>query len=84
MEGGSLITNWVIIWTPLLEKIEFSVQEVKRLTLGIRLAKNPPEIHGGWKGNQLRSITITEAWAGAREVFGELWTTDTVMIDMDR
>ena len=84
MEGVSLITNWVNIWTPLLEKIEFSVQEVQRLTLGIRLAKNPPEVHGGWKGNQLRSNTITETWAGAREVFGELWTKDTVMYSNDR
>ena len=37
-----------------------------------RLAKNPPEAHGGWKGNQLIASTITETWAGAREMFGEL------------
>ena len=26
---------------------------------------------------------ITEAWAGAREVFGELWTKDTLMTEAD-
>ena len=54
------------------------------MTLGIRLVKTSSEVHVSWYGNQLRSNTITEAWAGAREVFGELWTKDTVMVDTER
>ena len=41
-------------------------------------------MHGGWQGNPLRSKTITEAWTEAREVFGELWTKDTLMTDLDK
>ena len=48
IEGGSIIKNWVNIWTLLLEKLAFNAQEAQRLTLGIRLAKNPTEMHGGW------------------------------------
>ena len=40
---------------------------------GIRIANTPPEIHTGWVGNKLPSTNITNAWAGAHEVFGELW-----------
>ena len=70
-------------WTPFLENTDFNDQEAQRLALGIRQAKTPPEMHGGWKGNQLRSNTIIEAWVGAREVFGELWTKDILIADMD-
>ena len=70
-------------WTPLLEKTDFNDQEAQRLALGIRQTKTPPEVHGGWKGNHLRSNTIIETWVGAREVFGELWTTDILIADMD-
>ena len=34
-----------------------------------------PEVHQGRIGDNLHSTTITDAW----EVFGELWTQDTVM-----
>ena len=72
MKGGLVITNWVKLWTPVLEKIYFNAQEAQRLTLGIRLYKTLPEVHGGWEGNQLRDNTITETRTGAREMFGEL------------
>ena len=72
MEGGSQSKNWVRLWTPLLAKKDFNNQEPQRLTLGIRLAKIPPEVHGGWYGNQLQSNIITEAWTGAKKAFGEL------------
>lgn len=74
----------VNIWTPLLEKTDVNDQEARRLTVGIHLAKTPPEVHGEWKGDQLRSNTITEAWVEARELLSELWMKDTVMTDMDR
>ena len=76
IEGGSHSKNWVRIWTPLLAKVDFNDQETQRLTLGIRLVKTPPEVHGGWYRNQLQSNTITDAWTGAR-------TKDTVMVDRD-
>ena len=47
MEGGSQSKNWVKLWTPLLAKKDFNDQETQRLTLGIRLAKTPPEVHVG-------------------------------------
>ena len=65
MEGGLVIENWVKLWNPLLVKTDFTVQETQHLTLGIRLAKTPPEVHRGWKGNQLMATTITELWVGA-------------------
>ena len=49
----------------------------------IRLASSPPDIHQGWIGDELPSTTITEAWAGVREVFGELLIQDTVMEEVD-
>ena len=70
------------LWTPFLEKIDFTAQEAHRLTLGIRLANTPSEVHSGWKRNQLRANTIIEAWAGERKVLEELWTKDTLMMDL--
>ena len=70
------------LWTPFLEKIDFTAQEAHRLTLGIRLANTPSKVHSGWKGNQLRANTIIEAWAGERKVLEELWTKDTLMMDL--
>ena len=51
--------------------------------MGIRLARSPPDIHQGWIGDELPSTTITEAWVGVREVFGELLIHDTVMEEVD-
>ena len=51
--------------------------------MGIRLALSPPDIHQGWIGDELPSTTITEAWAGVGEVYGELWIQDTVMEEVD-
>ena len=83
MVGGPVIDKWVKIWFPLLGKIDFNVQEGERLNLGIRLANNPLKVHVGWKGNQLMDATITEAWVGPREVFGELWMKNTIMTYID-
>ena len=47
MEGVTVIDNWVKMLTPLLRKTSFTAQEGQRLTLGIRLAKTPSEVHGG-------------------------------------
>lgn len=83
MEGGPVIDNWVNLWTPLLGKIDFTAKEAQHLTLEIRLAKTPPEVHEGWNCNQLLSTTIAETQAGARDVFGEIWTMNTLMTDAD-
>ena len=83
MEGGPVIDNQVKLCTLLLGEIYFTTQEAQYLTLGIRLAKTPREVHWGLKGNQLMATTITEAWSRARDVFGELWTKDTLVTDTD-
>ena len=83
MVGGPVIDKWVKIWFSLLGKTEFNVQEAERLNLGIRLANNPLKVHVKWKGNQLIAATITEAWVGSREVFGELWMKNTIMTYID-
>ena len=83
IEGGTVIDNRVHPWNPLLGKTSYTTQEEHYLTVGIRLAKNPPEVDGDWKGNQLMASTITESWSWAREVFCELWTKDTLMTDAD-
>ena len=51
--------------------------------LSIRLASSPPDIHQGWIVDELPSTTITEAWVGAGEVFGEICVHDTVMEEAD-
>ena len=83
IEGGTVIDNRVHPWNPLLGKTSYTTQEEHYLPVGIRLAKNPPEVDGDWKGNQLMASTITESWSGARELFCELWTKDTLMTDAD-
>ena len=83
MEREPVINKWVKLWTPLLGKTYFTDQEAHHLTLKIRLSKTPPEVHGSWNGHQLMATTITEAWARAREVFGELWMKDILMTDAD-
>ena len=45
----------------------------------MKLAIILPEVHQGWIGDGLPSITITDALVWAGEVFDELWTQDTVM-----
>ena len=67
-----------------MEEINFNVKKGQRLIPGIQLAKTPSEVHVGWKGNQLRTNTITETWAGVREMFGELWMKYTLMTDLNR
>ena len=64
-------------------KSSFADYETQHLTLEICLAKTSPEVHGGWKGNKLMASTITEVWIGSREVFGELWTKDTLTTNAD-
>lgn len=47
-------------------EVIFTVKEVQRLTLEIRLVKTLPEVHIGWKGGQLVATTIIDAWIGFR------------------
>ena len=51
--------------------------------IGICLTSSPPNIHQGWISDELPVTTITEAWVGEGEVFGELWVHDTVMEEAD-
>ena len=83
MNGGSSLDNWEQSWNLLLSKNEFDDTETTLLMLGIRLASSSPEIHQGWIGDALPSITITDAWVGTGEVFGELRIQDTVMEEAD-
>ena len=47
------------------------------------MAKIQPEVHLGWIDYKVPSSMITEVWAGAQEVIGELWMNGTIMTDSD-
>ena len=47
------------------------------------MAKIQPEVHLGWIDYKVPSLMITEVWAGAQEVIGELWINDTIMTDSE-
>ena len=70
MRGGSTLDNWKQSWTPpLLSKNKFDDNETKLLTLGMRLASTPPEVHQGWIGDDISSTTVTDVLVGVEEIF---------------
>ena len=73
MSTGSSVRNWAKAWSTIMGKSKINNMETKMLMFGIRMANTPPEVHSGWIGNKLPSTTITDAWAGAQEAFGEAW-----------
>ena len=84
MNGVSSLDNGKQSWTPLLSKMNFDDTEMKLLTLGMRLASTPPDVHQGWVWDVPLSTTATDAWVEAGEVFEELWTQGTVMEEIGK
>ena len=81
MNGGSSPNKWKPSWKPLLSKQSFDDEETTLLILGMVLVSTSPNVRQGWIGDDLPSTTITNVLAGSVEVYGELWTHDTVMED---
>jgi len=83
MSTGSSVRNWAKAWSTIMGKSKINNMETKILMFGIRMANAPPEVHSGWIDNKLPSTTITDAWAGAQEAFGEPWRSTKKLKDTD-
>ena len=83
MKSGSSLDNWKQSWKLLSSKNNVDDAKTTLLMLGIKLSSSPPEIHQGWIGSALPSTNLTNAWVGARQVFGELWIQDMVIEEVD-
>jgi hypothetical protein len=66
--------TWRATYTNLARLTEKSTAVWHLLNTGIRLAKTQPIQIPGWIDEDLASSLIADAWVGAQETFGALWT----------